>query len=89
MLYHLRKHADRGAFGPEQIRAMTTALDEAWKTVQTSGISFPSKRHVEATREILALRIIDMAQLGETDFTRLRDDALLHLAKTNSKSMGV
>jgi hypothetical protein len=34
-----------------------------------------------ATREVLALRIIEIAQLGERDPDRLRDDALLYLAK--------
>jgi hypothetical protein len=37
----------------------------------------------------LALRIIEIAQLGERDPIRLRDDALLHLARTNLKSTGL
>ena len=37
----------------------------------------------EATRELLALRIIEMAKLGERDPHRLREDALLHLAQSN------
>jgi len=41
---------------------------------------------VSATRERLALRIIEIAQLGERDPNRLRDDALLYLARTNLKS---
>jgi len=31
---------------------------------------------------VLALRIIEIAQLGERDPNRLRDDALLYLAKS-------
>ena len=38
--------------------------------------------HAEATREKLALRIIDMAKQGERDLDRLRDDALDRLART-------
>jgi hypothetical protein len=34
------------------------------------------------------LRIIEIAQLGERDPNRLRDDALLYLARTHLKSMG-
>ena len=37
-------------------------------------------------RELLALRIIDIAQLGERDPNRLREDALLYLKRTNLKS---
>jgi hypothetical protein len=36
--------------------------------------------------ELLVLRIIEIAQLGERDPARLRDDALLYLARTNLKS---
>jgi hypothetical protein len=39
--------------------------------------------HAEATRELLALRIIEIAQLGERDRSRLRDDVLAYLARTN------
>jgi hypothetical protein len=34
--------------------------------------------HANATRELFALRIIEIAQLGERDPNRLRDDALLY-----------
>jgi hypothetical protein len=54
--------------------------------VQDSGASV---EHAEATRELLALRIIEMAQLGERDPHRLRDDALFYLARTNAKSTGL
>jgi hypothetical protein len=43
----------------------------------------------EATRELLALRIIEIAQLGERDPARLRDDALPYVARTNLKSTGL
>jgi hypothetical protein len=35
------------------------------------------------------LRIIEIAQLGERDPNRLREDALLYLARTNLKSTGM
>jgi hypothetical protein len=54
-----------------------------------NGGSFPSEAHANATRELLALRIIDIAQLGERDPARLRDDALLYLKRTNLKSTGL
>jgi hypothetical protein len=39
-------------------------------------------------RELLALRIIEIAQLGERDRNRFRDDALSYLAR-NLKSTGL
>jgi hypothetical protein len=78
-----------GVFDAEEVRILTTAFDEAWKTVQDSGVSFASNGHSEATREFLALRIVEMAQLGERDSDRLRDDAILHLARSNLKSSGL
>ena len=50
--------------------------------------SLASDGDTNATRELLALRIIEIAQLGERDPNRLRDDALLYLARTNLKSTG-
>jgi hypothetical protein len=35
------------------------------------------------------LRIIELAQLGERDPTRLRNDALLYVARINRKSTGM
>ena len=45
--------------------------------------------HAEAARELLALRIIEIAQLGERDPARLRADALAYLARTNLRSAGL
>jgi hypothetical protein len=89
MLYHLKKHAHEGVFEPNQVQVLTAAFDEAWKAVQGSGASFASNGHAGATREILALRIIAKARLGETDPIRLRDDALLYWAQTNLKGTGL
>jgi hypothetical protein len=89
MFHHLEKYARAGVtrvFDPDEVRILTTAFDEAWKAVQNSGFSFASSGHSEATREFLALRIVEMAQLGERDSHRLRDDAILHLARSNLKS---
>jgi hypothetical protein len=68
------------------VRVMVEALEGAWRTVQESEASFAANGHAEATREFLALRIIDIAQLGERDPNRLREDALAYLVRTNLKS---
>jgi hypothetical protein len=39
--------------------------------------------------ELLALRIIETARLGERDERRLRDDALLHLTDSDLRSSGL
>ena len=44
--------------------------------------------HAAAIRELLALRIIEMARLGEREPNQLRADAVLYLARTNMKSTG-
>ena len=88
MLQVLVKHALAGAFDDHQVRILVHAFDQAWKAVQDSGAPFASEGQASATRERLALRIIEIAQLGEGDPNRLRDDALLYLARTNLKSTG-
>jgi hypothetical protein len=43
----------------------------------------------EATRELLALRIIEVARSsGVRDYAHLRDDALLYLARASRRSTG-
>ena len=83
-------HADgSGAFDSDEVKILSHAFDQAWQAVEKSGICFSSDVYKNATREVLALRIIEIAQLGERDPNRLRDDALLYLARTNLKSTGL
>jgi hypothetical protein len=89
MLQLLAKHALAGAFDDNEVRILVQAFDRAWNAVQDTGAPFGSDGHTNATRERLALRIIGIAQLGERDPNRLRDDALLYLARTNLKSTGL
>ena len=89
MLQLLVKHALAGAFEDNEVPILVDAFHQAWKAVQDSGAPSASEGRVSATRERLALRIIEIAQLGERDPNRLRDDALLYLARTNLKSTGL
>jgi hypothetical protein len=89
MLHILAKHAFAGVFDAEEVQILAQALDQAWKTVSGSGAAFASPEHAAATREVLALRIIEMAQLGERDPRHLCTDALLYLTRTNLKSTGM
>jgi hypothetical protein len=81
----LRHHAD-GVFDPEAIRILTSALDEAWKAISITGVSFASRGHAEATRETLAKRIIELARNGERDQRRLSEDAMFYLTQQNLKT---
>jgi hypothetical protein len=89
MLRILVKHALAGAFEDKEVRVLVEAFETAWKTVEESRASVATTGQAEATRELLALRIIEIAQLGERDPNRLRDDALAYLARTNLKGTGL
>ncbi|HVQ66667.1 MAG TPA: hypothetical protein VMT08_04135 [Bradyrhizobium sp.] len=89
MLKRLENYGGEAVFGPAVIRILTAAFDDAWKSIQDSGMTFPSDRHADATRELLALRIIETARLGERDARRLLDDALLHLSVSDLRSSGL
>ena len=89
MLRTLAKGALAGGFDDIEVRVLVEAFDEAWKRILEDGDSLVGDGHAEATRELLALRIIEIAQLGERDPSRLRDDALTYLARTNLMSTGL
>jgi hypothetical protein len=77
------RYAPDKSFDPAIADAMGEAFHLAWQSVAGSPYVLGAKE--EWTREILALRIIDTAQAGEHDVTRLRDDALAHLANAKLK----
>jgi hypothetical protein len=45
------------------LQGLVKAFEGAWKAVRGNGVAFPSEAHAKATRELLALRIIEIAQL--------------------------
>jgi len=56
---------DHSAFSPEEIKVMSKALDEACAALQVAGQT--------KDREIIAVRIIELARKGVIDATALRD----------------
>jgi len=58
-----------GAFGPNEITAMSMALNDVCKELQIDGDS--------TAREAIAIRIIELARRGERSPTKLRDRLLL------------
>jgi hypothetical protein len=83
MLHHHKPH--EGAFNSEEVRILGAAFDEAWKAIQDSGAVFAQDGQAEAMREVIARRIIATASLGERERHRLRDDALLYLARKSCR----
>ena len=57
-----------GVFDPKDITAMSTALDDVCKILNL--------RDDSSAREVIAIRIIDLARAGERSPTRLRDRIL-------------
>src|SRR5580704_2096892 len=50
---------------PEAIQTLASALEDVWRTVETSGSRFARPAYARAIREVLAKRIIEVAQRGE------------------------
>ena len=60
------------AFDPETITVLAAALDEAWDRLLQSGSECTRPAYARAMREVVARRIIDMAQRGTRDQKELR-----------------
>ena len=63
---------------------MHDAFEAAWARLRESGRVEAQPYKAEATREALALRIINQTQAGLLDPDRLRDDALAHALNEDS-----
>jgi hypothetical protein len=64
--------------------AMGVAFDSAWQELLMSRSRLASSAYADATREALAMRIIDLANQGERDVTRLRDQAVASVSSTGA-----
>ena len=78
----LHDHLDPGVFAPDAVSTLIAAFDGTWQSIIASGAKL-SGLQSELTRELLAKHIIEHARQGELDECRLRDGALLHLARSN------
>ena len=70
------------AFDPEFIETLVSAYEDAWQKIEKSGSAFASPRYRRAAQEIVAKRIIEMAQRGEREPSQLAEDAVAHLAQS-------
>ena len=67
-------------FDPETIAVLCAALDEAWDRLLQSESECTRPAYARAMREVVARRIIDMAQWGIRDQIELANGALRFLA---------
>jgi hypothetical protein len=70
-IYRLLKN---GVFGPDEIKVLTTAYEEALRALRLKDRSDPAT-------EMIARRIIELAQRGERDPVRLREHAIRYLSE--------
>jgi hypothetical protein len=68
------------AFTPETIEILATALDEAWERLKKSGSRLARPAYSRVMREVVAKRIMEMAQRGVQDRETLVEDALRFVA---------
>ena len=60
--------SNKAVFGPQDVLAMSTALDDVCTTLHLDGQT--------SAKEIVAIRIIELARLGERSAAKLRDRVL-------------
>jgi hypothetical protein len=72
----------QSAFDPETIETLVSVFDAAWRKVEQSGSKLASPAYKRAAQEIIAKRIIEMAQRGERDPHDLAEDAVSYLDRS-------
>ena len=72
----------QSAFDPELIETLVSAYEDAWRRIEQSGSEFASPRYRRVAKEIVAKRIIEMAQRGEREPAKLAEDAVAYLAQS-------
>jgi hypothetical protein len=70
-IYRLLKNR---AFGPDEVKVLTTAYEEALRSLRLQDRADPAT-------EMVAKKIIELAQRGERDPVRLRERAVQSLSK--------
>ena len=73
--------AERKPFDPDTCDAMGAAFESAWQRLLVAGTDLAASSYADATREALAMHIIDSAKQGVHDVNRLRDDAVVFVLR--------
>jgi len=68
------------AFAPEAIEVLAAALNEAWATLEQSGSKLTRPAYSRVMREVVAKRIMEMAERGVQDREVLVTDAIRFIA---------
>ncbi len=71
----------QSAFEPETIDVLVSVFEIAWNRVEQSGSKLASPAFERAAQEVIAKRIIDIAQRGERDPAVLASDAVNYLQR--------
>jgi hypothetical protein len=74
-----------GVFDPDATSILIGAFDGAWQSIQKSAPKLSDKQK-ELVRTTLAKYIIEQGRQGELDEGKLRDGALLHLARSSLRA---
>ena len=77
----LRRLLQNSAFGPDEIKRMTTAYEDALRV-----LGFVDR--TDAITEIVAKKVIEIAQTGERDPFRIRAAPLRTLESLSCRKMG-
>jgi hypothetical protein len=86
MVEVLRFFRRETAFDPETIKMLAAALDEAWGRLEKSGSRLTRPAYSRVMREVVAKRIMEMAQRGLQDREALVADAIQFIAANYEQS---
>ena len=75
-------------FEPEIVQMLASTFEDAWKQLEKSGSRFARPGYARAMREVIARRIVEMAQQGVTDPQALADDAIRFVRANYKDSVG-
>jgi hypothetical protein len=68
--------SESAVFDPETVQVLASALDDAWARIEKAGSRLARPAYSRVMREVVAKRIIEMAQHGVTDQEKLAADAV-------------
>jgi len=68
--------SESAVFDPETVQTLACALDDAWARIEKAGSRYARPGYSRAMREVVAKRIIEMAQRGVRDQEQLAADAV-------------
>jgi hypothetical protein len=68
--------SDSAVFDPDTVQVLASALDDAWSRIEKSGSRLARPAYSRVVREVVAKRIIELAQRGIRDHETLAADAV-------------